>query len=79
MIVAFFGGLRHIEAMDLKFENARISKDGVFIHHSRAKQRSDKRESVFLIPRATETGKTDYAAVLESYIQTIKTDLGSNS
>lgn len=78
LIVAFFGGLRHTEAMDLSLEKVRITKDGVIIHHSRAKQRSDKRETVFLIPRSMEQDKTNYAAIVESYISIIKTELGRN-
>ena len=45
MILAFFGGLRHTETMDLKLEKFCSTSEGVSITHSRAKQRSDKRDS----------------------------------
>ena len=44
MIVAFFGGLRHTEAMEINIEKVTPSEEGVIITHSRAKQRSDKKE-----------------------------------
>ena len=43
--------------------------EGVFIVHERAKQRSDKRESKFLVPRAKNNDSTDFAAVVEQYLR----------
>ena len=74
MILAFFGGLRHFEIMELQLEKFRVTADGVIVTHQRAKQRSDKRESNFLIPRSS-TG-TNYASIIEEYLQIIKTELG---
>ena len=71
MILAFFGGLRHFEIMELQLEKFRVTADGVIVTHQRAKQRSDKRESNFLIPRSS-TG-TNYASIIEEYLQIIKT------
>ena len=74
LILAFFGGLRHFEIMELVIEKFRAITDGVIVTHQRAKQRSDKKESNFLIPRSS-TG-TNYAAIIEEYLQIIKTELG---
>lgn len=74
VIFAFFGGLRHTEAMDLELEKFSTSPEGVYVVHRRAKQRSDKQSSRFLIPRGS--GSTDYAALVESYLSQIKDDLG---
>ena len=74
MILAFFGGLRHFKIMALQLEKFRVTADGVIVTHQRAKQRSDKRESNFLIPRSS-TG-TNYAAIIEDYLQIIKRELG---
>ena len=49
-IVAFFGGLRLQECQDLLLEKMVRNNDGYKITHCRVKQRSDKRESVFLVP-----------------------------
>lgn len=68
-ILAFFGGLRHTEIMDLKLEKMKSEAEGVFIVHERAKQRSDKRESKFLVPRAKNNDSTDFAAVVEQYLR----------
>jgi len=51
MILAFFGGLRHTEAMDLELQKERCAENGTYITHSRAKQRSDKRSSSFHVPK----------------------------
>ena len=68
-ILAFFGGLRQTEIMDLKLEKMKSEAEGVFIVHERAKQRSDKRESKFLVPRAKNNDSTDFAAVVEQYLR----------
>ena len=45
----------------------------VYATHCRVKQRSDKTESKFLVPR---DGDVNYAAVVEDYLCTIKNTLG---
>jgi len=70
IIVAYFGGLRYIETASLQLERVSVEQEGVFITHSRAKQRSDKTETRFLIPR-NEHG-CNYAAVVENYLAAIK-------
>ena len=77
MILAFFGGLRHTEAMDLELQNVRPAENGIYITHSRAKQRSDKRSSSFLVPKTT--GEVDYAEVVKEYMDHMKTELGKFS
>ena len=69
MIVSFFGGLRHLECMSLCLEKVSFKPEGVVITHSRAKQRSDKRESKFLVPRDGEPG---FADILEKYFAVLK-------
>ena len=70
MLCAFFGGLRHAELMDLKLERVVSTKNGVSVTHNRAKQRSDKLEAKFLIPRASSEGQ------LENYLEYVRNDLG---
>lgn len=72
--MAYFGGLRHIELMDLTVEKTVSGPKGVTVTHNRAKQRSDKLESKFLIPRA-ET-ETNYAGIVETYLDFVRNDLG---
>ena len=43
--LAYYGGLRHVETMNLKIEMCESTPAGVFVTHMRAKQRSDKRNS----------------------------------
>jgi site-specific recombinase XerC len=49
-IVAFFGGLRLQECQGLVLEKMVRTSEGYKITHSRVKQRSDQRDSVFLVP-----------------------------
>jgi integrase len=49
-ITAFFGGLRLTECLDLKLEQMIRSKKGYTIIHTRAKQRTDKMSTKFLVP-----------------------------
>ena len=79
VILSFFGGLRQTEVMDLKLEKFSSSPDGVYITHERAKQRSDKRETKFLVPRSKTVEMTDYAGILENYLFAIREDLGKFS
>jgi hypothetical protein len=70
-IVAFFGGLRIQECMDLVLEKIQRGKEGYFITHFRVKQRrSDKLESRFLVP---EEGR--YAAQLALYLGKVNNQL----
>jgi len=70
-IVAFFGGLRLQECMDLVLEKIQRSKEGYFITHSRVKQRrSDKLESRFLVPEAG-----GFAAQLALYLFKVNNQL----
>ena len=76
VVLAFFGGLRHCESMNLVLERFSSTKEGVYVMHERAKQRSDKQNSKFLVPRATAESDTDYAGIVESYLSQVKDDLG---
>jgi integrase len=70
-IVAFFGGLRIQECMDLVLEKIQRGKEGFFITHFRVKQRrSDKLESRFLVP--DEGG---FAAQLDLYLGKVNNQL----
>lgn len=71
IIVAYFGGLRHTELMDLQMEKLNVQENGIIINHCRAKQRSDKTETRFLIPKK---GKVNYSDVVEHYLTQIKND-----
>ena len=73
MIMAFFGSLRHAELMELQVERVSVQSEGVYVTHCCVKQRSDKMESKFLVPRG---GDVNYAAVVEDYLCTIKNTLG---
>jgi len=61
VIMAFFGGLRLTECMNLQLEKIIRSSVGYTITHSRAKQRSDKMFTKFLVPQ--EGGYADRLAV----------------
>ena len=52
--LAYYGGLRHTELMGLRVEMCEISPEDVFLTHMRSKQRSDKRNSKFLVPRTQQ-------------------------
>ena len=52
--LAYYGGLRHTEMMGLQVEMCESAPEGVFVTHIRSKQRSDKRNSKFLVPRKKE-------------------------
>jgi hypothetical protein len=52
-IMAFFGGLRQQECLDLVLEKVQRGEEGYFVTHTRVKQRrSDKLETKFLVPAA---------------------------
>ena len=43
--VAFYGGLRLSEVMNLKIEKFQSTPEGIYVTHMRSKQRSDKQDS----------------------------------
>ena len=47
--------------------------DGVTVTHSRAKQRTDKKETRFLVP---SSGNVNYASYVVEYLNIIKSELG---
>lgn len=69
-IVAFFGGLRLQECQDLLLEKMVRNNDGFRIVHSRVKQRSDKRETAFVVP--SQGGFADRLAL---YLEKVNTEL----
>jgi integrase len=69
-ITAYFGGLRLLECMDLKLEQITRGPDGYTITHTRAKQRSDKMATKYLVP---QTG--GYATQLANYINKVNSQL----
>ena len=59
--------------MELRLEKVdNQAKEGIYISHCRAKQRSDKRETRFLIPK---NAKINYTGVVEEYLTHVKTSL----
>lgn len=66
-IVSFFGGLRFVECVELKMEQFTWGPDGYTITHTRAKQRSDKMSTKFLVPVAG-----GFASKLDTYINRVK-------
>ena len=71
--LAYYGGLRHTEMMDIQIELCESTSEGIYVTHSRAKQRSDKRSSRFLVPRTDDSRSAD---IVDQYIGTIKEKLG---
>jgi len=69
-ITAYFGGLRMVECMNLELEKMIRGSDGFNITHTRAKQRSDKKSTKFLVPQ--EGG---YADLLAVYLDKVKNQL----
>ena len=76
IIVAYFGGLRHTETMALSLEKFTSKNEGMYVVHKQAKQRSDKQQSKFLVPRSNSEEQVDFAGILEAYISQVKDDLG---
>ena len=76
MILAFFGGLKHNETMELVLEKMNSAPDGIYVTHCRSKQRSDKKETKFLIPRSSNKDDINFAGVIDLYLNQIKYDLG---
>ena len=77
VLTAFFGGLRKTELESLELEKIVSTSLGVEITHARAKQRSDCRETKFLIPQGEGEG-IDYAEIVEEYIFTVRNVLGKS-
>ena len=71
--LAYYGGLRHTEMMDIQIELCESTSEGIYVTHSRAKQRSDKRSSRFLVPRTDDSCSAD---IVDQYIGAIKEKLG---
>ena len=69
-ITAYFGGLRVAECMDLALEKIIRGPEGFTITHTRAKQRSDKRSTKFLVPQVG-----GYADLLAVYLDKVKNQL----
>ena len=71
-IVAYFGGLRLAEIMEVELEKFKITAAGIVVTHSRAKQRSDKRETKFCIPVGDDF---NWAGCVATYLNRIANDL----
>ena len=76
-ILAFFGGLRLSELMELELEKFSITPKGIVMTHKRSKQRSDKRETRFLVPKNKEPNSFDFAEFIANYISNLKEDIGT--
>lgn len=68
--------LRLTETLNLDLERIESSAAGIFVTHQRCKQRTDKKDSRFHIPRAKNTGDIDYAGIMDAYLHEIKDCLG---
>ena len=73
--LAYYGGLKHTEMMDIWIELCESTSEGIYVTHSRAKQRSDKLSSRFLVPR-TRTDDSRSADIVDQYIGTLQENLG---
>ena len=69
-MLAYLGGLRHVELMDLKIEKMVKNNDGMLVTHCRLKQRSDKQETKFLV------SNDGPEAVIDDYLNVIKSSFG---
>ena len=72
-MLAFFGGLRHVELINLEIEKMMKKNDVMLVTQCRSKQLSDKQETKFLVP---SDGPVNFAAVIEDYLNVIKSILG---
>ena len=66
-ITAYFGGLRMVECMELQLEKITRGADGFTVTPTRAKQRSDKNSTKFLVPQVG-----GYADQLANYLEKVK-------
>ena len=64
--------------MTLEIERMVTSPEGVHVTHQRCKQRTDKRDSKFLVPRSKNCDR-DWAGLLELYLGNIKEQLGKTT
>jgi len=69
--MAFFGGLRFIECQELQLEKILRGPDGYIVTHMRAKQRTDRTSSKFLVPAAG-----GFADQLGNYLEKVHSQLG---
>jgi integrase len=69
-LTAYFGGLSLVECMDLELEKISRDSEGFTITHTRAKQRSDKITTKFLVPQMG-----GYANLLAVYLDKVKSQL----
>ena len=85
VVLAYFGGLRLVEAMNLVIEKIQDKKDGsIQVKHCRSKQRTDKENSKFDVPtikdpEAKGEDGFDWANCLRTYINMVKEELGMYS
>ena len=60
--------------MNLQVENISSTNHGVYVTHQRSKQRNDKKDTKFVVPRAGS-----YANILEEYLFSIKSTLSKTT
>ena len=60
--------------MKLQVENMSSTSEGVYVTHQRSKQRNDKLDTRFIVPRAGS-----YAGILEDYLHNIKSTLSKTT
>ena len=70
VILAYFGGLRNIECLQLRLEKITRAPEGYIVTHKRAKQRTDATFTRFLVPQ--EGGYADRVAI---YLNKVNTQL----
>ena len=83
--LAYFGGLRLVEAMSLELEKISPTDKGFDVVHERAKGRSDKPNSKYSVPtkKVPKEGEAqtvedsfDWAGCLGQYLRRVKNELG---
>ena len=85
VILAYFGGLRLVEALNLVLEKIDNKKDGsIRVRHNRSKQRTDQQGTKFDVPKmkdAESKGEDgfDWASCLGEYLSMVKDELGKFS
>ena len=82
VILAYFGGLRLVEALNLVLEKIDNKKDGsIRVRHSRSKQRTDQQGTKYDVPKMKDAASKgedgfDWASVLREYLTMVKEELG---
>ena len=89
VVLAFFGGLRLVEAVGLELEKISACPEGFSVVHQRAKGRTDKQSTKFKVPkkkvppRQPVEGEVerpedsfDWAGCLAQYLDKVKGELG---